>query len=55
MDEAIHRAGGPVIMACCRQLDGCPTGDAVVTEAGNLKAKMVIDMEMERIPPRKES
>ena len=42
VDEAIHRAGGPVIMACCRQLGGCRRGDAVVTEAGNLKAKMVI-------------
>ncbi len=44
VDGAIHRAGGPAIMAECRQLypDGCPTGQAVVTTAGNLPAKIVV-------------
>ncbi|CAO0820707.1 Macro domain-containing protein in sno 5'region [Desulfarculales bacterium] len=42
VDGAIHRAGGPEIMAQCRQLGGCPTGQAVITTAGRLKAKKVI-------------
>lgn len=42
VDGAIHRAGGPAIMAECRQLGGCPTGDAKVTTGGNLKAKYVV-------------
>lgn len=42
VDGAIHRAGGPAIMAECRKLGGCPTGQAVITTAGNLKAKRVI-------------
>ena len=42
VDGAVHRAGGPMIMSQCRQLKGCPTGNAVVTGAGNLKAKIVI-------------
>jgi len=42
VDGAIHRAGGPEIMAECRKLGGCPTGFAVVTTAGKLKAKWVI-------------
>jgi len=42
VDGAIHRAGGPAIMAECRQLGGCPTGQAVITTAGNLKVKYVI-------------
>jgi O-acetyl-ADP-ribose deacetylase (regulator of RNase III) len=42
VDAAIHHAGGPSIMAQCRQFKGCPTGKAVVTGAGHLKAKMVI-------------
>lgn len=42
VDGAIHAAGGPTILAQCRQLKGCPTGKAVVTGAGNLKAKMVV-------------
>ena len=42
VDGAIHRAGGPEIMAECRQLGGCPTGQAVITTAGRLKAKKVI-------------
>jgi O-acetyl-ADP-ribose deacetylase (regulator of RNase III) len=44
VDGAIHRAGGPAIMAETRRRypDGCPTGTAVVTSAGNLAAKYVI-------------
>jgi O-acetyl-ADP-ribose deacetylase (regulator of RNase III) len=44
VDGAIHRAGGPSIMAETRRRypDGCPTGSAVITSAGNLRAKFVI-------------
>jgi O-acetyl-ADP-ribose deacetylase len=42
VDGAIHRAGGPSIMEECRRIGGCPTGQAVITTAGNLKAKYVI-------------
>jgi len=44
VDGAIHRAGGPSIMAETRQkyLQGCPTGEAVITGAGNLLARYVI-------------
>lgn len=41
VDGAIHRAGGPSIMAECRKIGGCPTGSAVATTAGNLRAKFV--------------
>src|SRR5665647_2001976 len=42
VDGAIHRAGGPAIMAECRQIGGCPTGQAVITTGGTLKARYVI-------------
>ena len=42
VDGAIHHAGGPSIMAECRRIGGCPTGQAVMTTGGNLKAKYVI-------------
>ncbi len=44
VDGAIHRAGGPAIMDETRRRypDGCPTGSAVITAAGNLRAKYVI-------------
>lgn len=42
VDGAIHRAGGPAIMAECRQIGGCPTGQAVVTTGGDLPARYVI-------------
>lgn len=41
VDGAIHRAGGPDIMQACRQIGGCPTGSAVATTAGNLKAHYI--------------
>jgi len=42
VDGAIHRAGGPSIMAECRKIGGCPAGQAVITTGGNLKARYVI-------------
>lgn len=42
VDGAIHRAGGPAIMEECRRIGGCPTGSAVMTTGGSLKARYVI-------------
>ena len=48
VDGAIHRAGGPAILAECRELrrttfpDGLPTGKSVATTAGDLPARWVI-------------
>lgn len=42
VDGAIHRAGGPAILAECRQIGHCPTGGAVITTAGELPAHYVI-------------
>lgn len=44
VDGAIHRRGGPTIMAetAKRYPQGCPTGSAVITAAGNLPARHVI-------------
>ncbi len=44
VDGAIHRAGGPSIMAETREKypQGCPTGEAVITGAGQLPARHVI-------------
>lgn len=41
-DGTIHTKGGPRIYEECRQIGGCPIGDAVITTGGNLKAKYVI-------------
>jgi O-acetyl-ADP-ribose deacetylase (regulator of RNase III) len=43
VDGAIHRAGGPSIMAELKaKYKGCPTGSAVITASGNLNARHVI-------------
>jgi O-acetyl-ADP-ribose deacetylase (regulator of RNase III) len=42
VDGAIHRAGGPAILAACRALGGCATGDAKITGGGRLTARHVI-------------
>jgi O-acetyl-ADP-ribose deacetylase (regulator of RNase III) len=48
VDGAIHRAGGPAILAECRRIradllpNGLPTGQAIATTAGNLPARWVI-------------
>lgn len=46
VDGAIHRAGGPQILKECKEIvkrqGECKTGDAVITSAGNMKAKYVI-------------
>jgi|SRR5215470_10243081 len=48
VDGAIHRRGGPAILAACRELrashypDGLPAGQAVATTAGELPARWVI-------------
>jgi O-acetyl-ADP-ribose deacetylase (regulator of RNase III) len=48
VDGAIHRAGGPAILAACKEIrattwpDGLPTGEAVATTGGRLPARWVI-------------
>ena len=42
VDGAIHRAGGPEILAECRRLGGCATGEARITGGGKLPARWVI-------------
>jgi O-acetyl-ADP-ribose deacetylase (regulator of RNase III) len=43
VDGAIHRAGGPTIMSELKsKYKGCPTGSAIITGGGNLKAKYVV-------------
>jgi O-acetyl-ADP-ribose deacetylase (regulator of RNase III) len=46
VDGAIHRAGGPVILAECREIVArqgrCETGQAVITSGGNLSVRFVI-------------
>jgi len=48
VDGAIHRKAGPTLLEACREIrrttypNGLPTGEAVATSAGNLKARYVI-------------
>lgn len=48
VDGAIHRVGGPTILAACREIrrtrypEGLPTGEAVITTAGHMAARHVI-------------
>lgn len=43
VDGAIHRAAGPELLAACRKLNGCATGDAKATPGFRLPAKWVFN------------
>jgi O-acetyl-ADP-ribose deacetylase (regulator of RNase III) len=42
VDGAIHRAAGPALPAACREIGGCPTGEARITPGFDLKARFII-------------
>lgn len=42
VDGAIHRAAGPQLLAACRALGGCPTGEARITPGFRLPARWVV-------------
>jgi len=42
VDAAIHRVAGPGLLEACRQLNGCSTGEAKITNGYNLPARWVI-------------
>lgn len=42
VDGAIHRAAGPELLAACKKLNGCQTGQAKITAGFNLPAKYIV-------------
>lgn len=42
VDGAIHRAAGPELLAACREIGGCPTGEARITPGFRLPSKWVV-------------